>query len=212
MTTFSHGDAHRGKQTRLYRIWCAMKTRCENPNFPRYCDYGGRGIVICADWNLFPHFKAWALASGYADKLTIDRIDNNGPYAPENCRWATFTEQARNKRNNTWLVAFGENKKVVDWVNDARCVVDYSNLRSRLHEKWESERALTQPLEIIAKQKKRTITRDGRTQSINAWCRELGLKPAGVYQRLWRGLSNEEILAPVKVVAPYGSKKLNRPA
>jgi len=87
--------------TRLHRIWGAMKTRCFNKNFARYKDYGGRGITVCDEWkNNFDAFYDWAMAHGYSDELSIDRIDVNGNYEPLNCRWSTIQEQNVNKRNS----------------------------------------------------------------------------------------------------------------
>ena len=87
--------------TRLHRIWGAMKTRCCNENFKRFSDYGGRGITVCDEWkNDFMSFYKWSIENGYSDKLTIDRINVNGNYEPSNCRWATVAEQNKNKRNS----------------------------------------------------------------------------------------------------------------
>ena len=90
---------HGKRGSRLYIIWSSMKTRCYNGKSRAYKWYGGRGIKICDEWlNDFQAFYDWAMANGYKDDLTIDRIDVNGNYEPSNCRWITISEQQKNKR------------------------------------------------------------------------------------------------------------------
>lgn len=98
-------STHGMSKTRLYHRWASMIERCNDKNDARY---GGRGISVCDEWKRFEPFRDWALANGYNDTLSLDRINVNGNYCPENCRWATTVEQANNTRNNRFITAFGE--------------------------------------------------------------------------------------------------------
>ena len=93
-----------------------MKKRCYNPKDKRFKNYGGRGIKVCDEWsNSFEAFYDWAMSNGYSEKLTIDRIDVNGDYFPENCRWATVKEQQRNTTRNHHVTAFGKTMTIAEW-------------------------------------------------------------------------------------------------
>lgn len=102
--TYTHGMSG----TRLHRIWKSMRTRCNNPNCLSYKNYGGRGIKICDEWDEFLNFYNWAIYNGYSDNLTLDRIDNNSGYRPDNCRWVTVKEQCNNQRKNIYVTYNGK--------------------------------------------------------------------------------------------------------
>lgn len=101
---------------RLYRIWHNMISRCHNPEDKQYCDYGARGILVCDEWKYdFYCFAWWAMMNGYANELTIDRINNSKGYNSNNCRWATPKQQANNRTNNILITWNGETKTLMQW-------------------------------------------------------------------------------------------------
>lgn len=91
---------HSGAKTRLYQIWCNMKTRCLNPNNRAFKWYGAVGVTICPEWMKFSNFREWALSSGYQENLTIERENPYGNYCPENCKWIPRSEQRLNQRRS----------------------------------------------------------------------------------------------------------------
>ena len=107
---------HKMSGTRIYWEWQGMKSRCYNKNDARYAEWGGRGITVCDEWrNSFESFCDWAMSHGYQDDLTIDRIDNEGNYCPENCRWATQQEQSRNRRSNVNITIGNSTRTLTEW-------------------------------------------------------------------------------------------------
>jgi hypothetical protein len=101
----------------LWYRYTNMKDRCYNPNYELYHRYGGRGIKVCDEWlESFVPFKKWALENGYQEGLTLDRIDNDGNYCPENCRWATVREQANNRSTNRFVKVNNEVDTLANWV------------------------------------------------------------------------------------------------
>ena len=123
---YKHGDA----DTKLYKTWCNMKSRCNNKNNKDYHRYGGRNITVCKDWGSYEKFKEWAMNNGYKEGLTIDRIDNNGDYSPINCQWTTMKEQSINKENTLIINFKGEKRyisELAEELNLSKSTVWYRN-------------------------------------------------------------------------------------
>lgn len=136
---------HGATDTKLYGVWINVKTRCNNPRNRAYPQYGGRGIRLCEEWESFQNFQNWAIKSGYVDGLTLDRIDVNGNYSPENCRWVDMKTQQNNRRNNHVIEFNGVRKTLSEWSEATG--LSSSTLRTRLSILgWPIERALTEPL------------------------------------------------------------------
>ena len=133
--------------SRLYKIYKGMKRRCKSKSCCDYKDYGGRGIKLCAEWD-GEHggekFVKWSLENGYNDNLSIDRIDVNGDYSPNNCRWANMKTQANNKRSNHVLEYNGERHTLTEWSEITGLSVGTIGARLRLLG-WGIEKALTRP-------------------------------------------------------------------
>lgn len=137
---------HGGRKTKLYQIWCGMKQRCFSKSDKSYGLYGGRGITVCDEWkNNFVLFRNWSMKNGYKEGLSIDRIDNNGNYCPENCRWVTSKEQNNNKRNTIRIEYNGETKTLQEWADYLEIHPD--TLYSRIfRSKLTIERAFEKPI------------------------------------------------------------------
>ena len=121
---------HKMSGTRIYLEWQGMKARCYNKSDARYADWGGRGITVCDQWkNSFEAFYEWAMENGYQKELSIDRIDNNGNYCPENCRWATQKEQSRNRRSNVNITIGNSTRTLTEWCEIFH--VDYANVNAK---------------------------------------------------------------------------------
>lgn len=134
-----HGDTG----IRLYRIWVGMRNRCYCKSAHSYHNYGARNIKVCDEWQDYENFKSWALSSGYADNLTIDRIDNNGNYSPDNCRWATYKQQERNKRGTIHITLDGETKTLAEWAEITG--INRETIAWRIKNGWDSSELLIQP-------------------------------------------------------------------
>lgn len=137
---------HGKRNTRLFRIWSLMRTRCYNSHNKLYKDYGGRGISICDEWQDFQTFYDWAMTNSYAVDLTIDRINVNGNYEPSNCRWVTMAEQCNNKRNNVCYFVNGETLNTSQIAK--KYGITYGALKARLARGWSIDKAITAPLRV----------------------------------------------------------------
>jgi hypothetical protein len=125
----------------LYFIWKAMLSRCTKPESSSYERYGGRGIRVCDEWLDYFQFHKWAKRK-YKAGLSIDRIDNDGPYAPDNCRWTTDRIQLDNRSNTIWIEHSGQRKTLSEWADHLG--IKYDTLYTRVQRYgWSAERALT---------------------------------------------------------------------
>lgn len=137
--TFTHGMTH----TELYRRWSDMKTRCLYSKREEWDRYGGRGITFCEEWNDFEPFMEWALSNGYEQGLSLDRIDVNGNYCPENCRWIPKERQARNTSKTVYVVFDGEQVPLRDVCE--RSGADFRRTYWRIRKGWNLKDALEKP-------------------------------------------------------------------
>ena len=193
---------HGKRNTRLYVVWCNMRHRCYNENDSHYKYYGGRGISVCNEWlgkDGFQNFWDWAYSHGYDDsaprgQCTIDRIDVNGPYSPDNCRWITIVAQSRNRTDNKVLTLDGKTQTLVEWCEEygiSRFLVS-----ERLNRGWELRRALNEP----PKQMWENVEYNGEIHSYSEWARILGIKKKTIQYRVQHGWTLEEIMSPLGTV------------
>lgn len=136
----THGETN----TRIHKIWSSMHERCERKSHEHFDCYGGRGIKICEEWDKYEKFREWALNNGYKENLTLDRIDVNGDYCPENCRWSDWTTQQNNKRNNHNLTYRGQAKTIAEWSRVTG--INKTTIRARLISGWCVEDVLNKPV------------------------------------------------------------------
>lgn len=157
----------------LQQKLCDMKRRCFNPQCSSYKDYGGRGITVCEEWadkkTGHAAFQKWAVENGWEKGKSIDRIDVNGNYCPENCRWATPKEQSNNRRDNHFVEINGERKTVSEWANIVG--ISHNAMEGRIRAGW-SENKLLQP----------------RIEHL-----KMGKGERGKEIRKWRALNNKSI-------------------
>lgn len=138
-----NSENYRSRHPREYWSFMNMRSRCGNPKNPMYADYGGRGIKVCDEWATFAQF--YADMGDRPEGMTLDRKDTNGDYEPSNCRWATYEQQANNRRNNRLFEHDGRSMTIARWA--AQAGIKKSSLAYRLKAGWTIERALSQKMQ-----------------------------------------------------------------
>ena len=195
---------HNMSDTRLYRIWASMKSRCYNKKHTAYHRYGGRGITVCGEWLTdFSAFASWALESGYTDELSIDRINNDKGYSPENCRWVPLSsaEQQLGRANARVVEYNGEKKQLCEWAKELG--LNYTTIRERLKRGWSVDEAFNPGLstnkQLHPNQPKhrphwRHIEVNGERMYIAEAARKYGVDPTKLRKKIDRGLTPEEAI------------------
>jgi DNA-binding XRE family transcriptional regulator len=182
---FSSRFQHHGmSQSRLYKEWRGMLLRCTTPSHKSYKDYGGRGISVCTQWHEFPNFQEWALANGYNDNLTIDRIDVNGNYEPSNCRFTDIITQCNNRRSSKFITYQGKTMSQAQWARElgiSRGIITQRAKRNLpVNEILRTEKHAHRG----EKHRQNLITFNGITMNQKQWAERVGVSPTTLGRRL----------------------------
>lgn len=188
---------HGGHGSDIYNIWHGMRGRCENPSDAAFNLYGGRGIVVCDRWKDFANFRE-DIGPRPSKRHSIDRIDNDGPYAPDNCRWATMKEQCANRSTSIRLTVGGKTKTLVAWSQETG--VGQGTIHDRLRRGWSHERAISSSIQ-------RRLTTDDECRVIEL--RRLGLNFAQIAARV--GFTSRGISLALTRLAKAGRVDLGDP-
>lgn len=191
-------------KTKIYKAHSAMKDRCKNPSNKKYAIYGGRGIKVCDEWlgeNGFINFYNWSMKNGYADGLSIDRIDPNGNYEPSNCRWTDYKTQSNNTSRNRYITYNGKTQTMAQWADELG--ISYQTLNSRINtSKMSIEDAFrtekmnnhTRGAEIVHK-----TEAFGEEKYLYEWAEEKGINPSTISSRVNKGMSIEDAISTRKM-------------
>ena len=195
-----HHKKHGLSYDRIYRVFYGMRDRCYNPNNIGYKHYGARGITICNEWlNNVDSFAKWATENGYNEKLTIDRIDYDKGYSPENCRWADISTQANNKRNNHMINFDGQKYTISQFCKKFN--LPEQRIRQRINRFGVKDVCeLIKPPHKLKSRSKNFILIGGKEKSVAEWCRELNVPYTTILNRIKRyGYTPEQALTtPLK--------------
>jgi len=189
---YEHGYGSRTNRNPTYTTWASMKGRCLNPNNGRYAQYGGRGITVCDRWR--DSFEAFLADMGERPTHyhSLERIDNDGPYNPDNCRWATKIDQARNRRSSHLVTFNGETKTIAGWAEATD--LNYDLIERRLNAQgWTPERTFRAAIE---RNRGRLITLGSETHTLVGWSKITGFSQRTITTRLdEKGWTVEQALA-----------------
>lgn len=179
---------HGGTGTRLHDIWIGMRSRCTNRRDTGYADYGGRGITVSPAWDEFPPFHDWSLANGYACNLELDRIDNDGPYSPDNCQWLSHKANARKTRRTRWVEYCGHRMSLSAFASETG--VHANTISQRL------SRGLSPEDAIAGSKGPRRVEWRGRQLTLAELSAETGIPKNTIYGRIVRlGMTAEQAVA-----------------
>lgn len=203
--TIQRNLIHNQSKTDLYVMFYSMVARCENPNTPNYKRYGGRGIKICKEWREdFMAFHDWAFANGYRKGLSIDRIDYNGDYCPENCRWADMITQQNNKSTNRIVEYEGKKYTIANLARAFNLEYDFVY---RCIVKGESVEDIVHGNVPMRRSKKALYEIDGRVHTLMEWINISPVRQGTIRSRLSRGWSMERALFYVPNEGKNNAKK-----
>ena len=195
------GKIHGMCNKRIYKIYHGMLDRCRNPNNDKYAIYGGKGITVCEEWKSdFMNFYHWAINNGYEDRLSIDRIDSDGNYCPENCRWADYKTQNNNTSRNRLLTYNGKTKTMSEWSDELN--IPYARLNSRINNsKMTLDEAFRQEIMNNAtrgKEIKPKTVAFGERKYLYQWAADNNMNPTTITNRVKRGMSIEDAISTRK--------------
>ena len=187
MTQSKHHRTTHGKtDSAIYRVWCHMKRRCNNPNDPAYKYYGGRGINVCSRWQSFEPF--YADMGNPPPDMELDRTDNDKGYYKDNCRWVSHQDQSNNRRSTLKILYKGKTATLRYFAEKFN--IRHHTLYQRLQYGWSVEKAMSTPTRRLTKD----ITYNGKTKTLKAWSISLGGTPGLIAKRLRTGWSIEKAI------------------
>lgn len=196
-----HHKYNSAKFNTEYSTWYAMKRRCFNEDCPEFPNYGARGITVCGRWLGDEGFDNFVDDMGKRpDGCSIDRIDVNGDYCPENCRWADLLTQNNNRRTNRYITINGRTQTIMEWARETGLLWD--TIHDRIERGWAESRILSKD-----NAKYTMVTIDGETHPIKYWCEHYNIPRSTFFFRLQRGWEGQRLLLPSRPKSPNGQGK-----